>query len=69
MTWFCDRFKRKINLDFIVKLNTCLENAESELFSILLRHDSRRKAEFRARFANVPLAAFVFAGTYFSTGR
>lgn len=52
-----------------VHKNTCLEKAESELFSILLRHDSRRSAEFRARFANVLLAAFGADGTYRSTGR
>lgn len=54
-------------------VDTCLENAESELFSILLRHDSRRSAEFRARLLSelltaAPLLAFPL-GTYRSTGR
>lgn len=55
-------------------VDTCLENAESELFSILLRHDSRRSAEFRARLLSelltaVPLLLAVPLGTYRSTGR
>lgn len=47
-----------MNYECVYCENTCLENAESELFSILFRHDSRRNAEFLARLANVPLAAF-----------
>lgn len=51
---------------------TCLEKAESVLFSMLFRQDSRRSAEFLARLARVPLAAFGTphpAAIYLSTGR
>lgn len=61
----CSRWKyfkihscNKQLLILIIIRNTCLEKAESELFSILFRHDSRRKAEFLARFANVLVLAF-----------
>lgn len=50
---------------------TCLENAESELFSILLRHDSRRNAVLRACLlpSLVVFDVVVVVVAHFSTGR
>lgn len=68
-----DRRMNQMNVIMNKMVDTCLENAESELFSILLRHDSRRSAELRARLliellTVAPLLAFPLA-TYRSTGR